>query len=362
LNINGNKGKNMVFMNNTQKYSAIDEAEGFELCSVSSPAVSLAILENNQIHWPEIFCEIENIRPGFDLILADFSSAETRRDFLRYLDKGLVLSVILDGETTLVPDDSAPVFGHLFSSEPGPAETVCWISDLTGEISVGPGQALLSVSLVLSLEYLKMLESQFDLAQLCQSIRSASGGLMLYSRKNLGAQKRQIAVQMLKSPLPDIYRRLFRQGKAMELLAIFLSQLTPVKAKCFSLGDCDLKRLNEARGILENNFRDPPRLKDLSRLCGLNESKLKLGFKYYFGQTFSDIIRKERMNQALSILSGSEKPINLVANLVGYCNISHFIDAFRVEFGLTPGQMRRLNRQPQAVGQIPECSGPIIAT
>lgn len=48
------------------------------------------------------------------------------------------------------------------------------------------------------------------------------------------------------------------------------------------------------------------------------------------------------MNEARSELEGKGKTVTEVALDLGYSNISHFAAAFRKQFGINPGQMKRL--------------------
>jgi AraC-like DNA-binding protein len=295
-------------------------------------------------HFPLKICRVVNIRPGFDLLLAEQTAPADLRDSIEYTGQALVLSTIVSGQTLFFGGAPEPARGHLLSPVAGPAETVSWLSDLSGEILLGSGQALASVTLVLSLDCFGQLGGLTGLKEELLANVDAPRNFHLHAQRPLGVQKRQIAIQMLNPPLPETCRRLFWEGKAMELLAIYLSQLADIAPGKFVLSPGDLERLSEARRLLEGSYFAPPSLKTLSRNCGLNESKVKKGFRVYYGETFSDILRKERMRQALALMKKSDKPVSLVANLVGYSNISHFIAAFRAEFGLTPGQMRRLDR------------------
>ncbi|MDR0548845.1 MAG: AraC family transcriptional regulator [Deltaproteobacteria bacterium] len=289
-------------------------------------------------------CQLENIWPGFDLILADLTASEDLNFAYKFNGPTLVFSTVLAGEAKLSSKNDRPNSEGLFNLKASSAESVEWLKDRILSLRLLKGQRLSSVSLGVSLEFLRGLASQFGLCGQCLKSRLSDGLPFLNGQKRLSSQKRQIAAQILNPPIGDNYSRLFRHGKATELLAIYMSQLTEKEPQSSGLCPSDLKKLGEARRVLETNFRSPPKLKTLSRLCGLNESKLKTGFRDYFGQTFSDIIRKERMSQALAMLTDEEKPVNLVANLVGYRNISYFIEAFRTEFGQTPGQLRRLRR------------------
>jgi AraC-like DNA-binding protein len=85
-------------------------------------------------------------------------------------------------------------------------------------------------------------------------------------------------------------------------------------------------------------MRNPPGLRELSHMCGVNEYKLKKGFRQLFGLSVYESLRKERMYKAKDMLNDSNLTVGIVSDTVGYTSISRFIDAFKNEFGITPGR------------------------
>jgi AraC-like DNA-binding protein len=348
--------------------------------------------------FPEKFGRLESMRPGLDLFLAEATALEDLADYFFYRGSALCLTTVVGGETEadFYPGSADGRHGHLFSPAAGPSESVYWINDLGGRIILPRGRSLQSVTIIIRREFLERHVSRllddggtggepdgvgarrgadmppgprkpgrtfcvpFSLAGsrggdvfaddgggVGRGGGDNSGGaspLSLCSRKRLSAQKRQIAVQMLGCHFPDSCQKLFLEGKALEMTALYLSQMVVPRRERLFFSENDLDKLRLARRMLIRDVVSPPSLKILSRHCGLNENKVKSGFREYFGETFSDILRRERMRQARHLVAKSEKQVGLVANLVGYSNTSHFIAAFRAEFGLTPGQLRRQAR------------------
>lgn len=153
--------------------------------------------------------------------------------------------------------------------------------------------------------------------------------------------------QMLQSlygcPHSRSVSRLFLEAKILEILALELSGYqsenhNPIPSMKWK--KMDIKLLNEARSILLNRMDDPPNLNELSRLVGLNQLKLKKGFREIFGTTVYGYLRKERMLKAKQLFD--EKSMNVLeaAMIVGYSNPAHFATAFRKEFGINPGKYK----------------------
>jgi len=83
----------------------------------------------------------------------------------------------------------------------------------------------------------------------------------------------------------------------------------------------------------------PPTIEQLARETGLNQLKIKQGFKVLFGTTTYGLFQRERMERALTLLQTNS--VTETASLLGYSNISHFSSAFRKQFGVLPSRVRR---------------------
>ena len=149
----------------------------------------------------------------------------------------------------------------------------------------------------------------------------------------------QMAVQqVLNCPYQGVVKQLYLEGKANELMALTLQQLLMDSQKSNNfpvLGKSDVDRIHQAKEILLTNLNNPPSLMNLARLVGLNDYKLKLGFRQVFGTTAFGYLRECRMLEARQLL---ETGLNVteVARTVGYASESSFTNAFRKKFGVTP--------------------------
>jgi AraC-like DNA-binding protein len=170
-------------------------------------------------------------------------------------------------------------------------------------------------------------------------------GIFFHGIAPLARQTQAAAAQILACPVTEVCRSLFLEGKALELLSLHLDRLLLHNDKRPALTKSDLERLNAARDILVKNMHDPPGIQRLSSLVGLNEFKLKNGFRGCFGDTVHGILRRERMRHARDLLRDSDTSVGIVADAVGYGNTGHFIAAFRNEFGITPGQLLKKERR-----------------
>lgn len=107
------------------------------------------------------------------------------------------------------------------------------------------------------------------------------------------------------------------------------------------------RQLEDARTLLLQDLSSPPTIADLARAVGLNQCKLKAGFKQLFGSSIYALFQEERMNNAVRLLQAHN--VTETAVILGYTNISHFSAAFQKQFGYLPSRARR-----QVCGVIPQ--------
>ncbi|KEQ27710.1 helix-turn-helix transcriptional regulator [Paenibacillus tyrfis] len=96
-----------------------------------------------------------------------------------------------------------------------------------------------------------------------------------------------------------------------------------------------------ANDILSRMWKEPPGLLELARMAGLNDYKLKLGFKELFGTTVFGYVCALRMNEARSLLEQGKVNVSEAAGMVGYHNLSHFSLLFRKTLGYNPSEIRK---------------------
>lgn len=137
---------------------------------------------------------------------------------------------------------------------------------------------------------------------------------------------------------------LFLQSKAIELVSLFVKHKylhrKAINKKIIN-NQLELEKIKAARHIIANNLTDPPNTEELARSVGLNNYKLKLGFKEVYQMTIFSCLRSLRMEKAREFLIKQENEnILAIANRVGYMNPSHFAAAFKREYGLNPSVFR----------------------
>ena len=155
---------------------------------------------------------------------------------------------------------------------------------------------------------------------------------------------RKTALEILNPPHLDAPALdLFYQSRAMMLLCrqVELFCQNSSKGSKPPLASSVKDQLFHAKLILAENFQDPPTIPVLARRCGLNEYTLKKEFKQTFHTTIFTFVRKLKMEQAWTLIKEENHSVSQAANAVGYINVSHFSNAFKKQFSITPGTLKK---------------------
>jgi|GEM_PF-1611054 len=141
---------------------------------------------------------------------------------------------------------------------------------------------------------------------------------------------------------------MYVEGKVLELLALQINCQSQECQNCgnFCKNTSDIERMHEAKSILLQNINTPPTAYELSRRVGVNEKKLKYGFKEVFNQTLYGCLLEYKMDKAQKLLLDTSKQITDVAYECGYDYPSHFATAFKRNFGISPVAYRKKKSMP----------------
>lgn len=128
------------------------------------------------------------------------------------------------------------------------------------------------------------------------------------------------------------------QAAALEFLGWHLNGLSPDAPNC-RVPLRERRCLLAARERLLHNLSAPPTIAELSHAVGLNQLKLKRGFKALFGTSIYEFFQRHRMDHARQLLRNHS--VTETAVMLGYSNMSHFGTAFRKQFGVLPSEARK---------------------
>ncbi len=142
---------------------------------------------------------------------------------------------------------------------------------------------------------------------------------------------------LISCPFDGALRLLYLESKVLEYLCHALAACVEGHrtADLESTGSID-PRLDLARARLIEPSGLIPGVRELARLVGLSESKLKRDFKAAFGKSIVEYALERRMALAMDMLRAGTKPVGEVAAAVGYRHHTSFTAAFRRFYGFSP--------------------------
>jgi len=158
-----------------------------------------------------------------------------------------------------------------------------------------------------------------------------------YLTTKVSPKTRILINEIFQNPYRGTFNKFFIEGKVLEIAALQLGVLTE-RDRISALPVKDIDRIFFARDLLLRDISNPTSIVDLSLEAGINEFKLKKGFKKVFGTTVFGYLRDVRMEQAYYLLGSGEKSVIEIAFTVGYSNPGYFASQFRKKYGVNPGE------------------------
>jgi AraC-like DNA-binding protein len=105
-----------------------------------------------------------------------------------------------------------------------------------------------------------------------------------------------------------------------------------------------VERIHYASKLLRRQITHPPTLIELARAVGINDHKLKVGFRQVFGTTVFGYLHEHRMERSRQLLESGDLGVTAAAEAVGFASRGHFAAAFRRKYGVNPGVYARGRR------------------
>ena len=140
-------------------------------------------------------------------------------------------------------------------------------------------------------------------------------------------------------PFAGITRYIFTESKLLELFVLQLEQVNalqyPVAKEYWSA--MDKEKLYAVKEFIGSSYLEPQNLKGIATRFGINEYKLKKGYKHFFQSTVFGAIQELRMQHARRLLAERMMNVTEAAYFIGYNDLSSFSYAFKKRFGYNPG-------------------------
>jgi AraC-like DNA-binding protein len=197
------------------------------------------------------------------------------------------------------------------------------------------------------------LSINYDLSYLNNLLQSAGGGLLEQIGKSIDRKQNFLAspysmhwharmAEVIRAIQHCVFqgatRYIFIESKMMELFVLQMEYLRSVQTAPSNekWSNADREKLFAVKEYLEQAYLEPVTLKELTYKFGLNEFKLKKGYKHFFQSTVFGHIHHLRMQKAKELLMEKQMNVSEVAYFIGYNNIGSFSAEFKKRFGCTP--------------------------
>ncbi|UFH54575.1 AraC family transcriptional regulator [Spirosoma sp. KNUC1025] len=282
--------------------------------------------------------QITTIRtPGIELIQANFTT-----------ERKLVL---VDPENSEIISSSFILDGDIesqFSINKQPVRH--WINthgfqytpDFQGEHII-LNRKVKAISLVYDKPYFKSiaqsagsayLDNVLDCMERGETLLVAPGKLLLQPRMA------ELLQAISQCSFQGLTKYLFIEAKILELFALQMDQLTTNRQEKQEWSQADRERLKAVHDFITQTYLEPLTLTGICQHFGLNEFKLKKGYKHFFGSTVFGHIHQLRMQAAQQLLASGQMNVSEVSYHIGYNNISSFSAAFKQYFGHLPSSLK----------------------
>ena len=98
--------------------------------------------------------------------------------------------------------------------------------------------------------------------------------------------------------------------------------------------------------LMLKNFVNPAfSLTEVAEKLGRSPNYLSARYSRKFGLTFSDSLRRKRMERAQTLLHATDEQIQTIAEQCGFASVSYFCRCFQQQFGLSPLSYRQQKRE-----------------
>ena len=152
---------------------------------------------------------------------------------------------------------------------------------------------------------------------------------------NITPAMQRVLQKIWQCPHQGLTRSLYLEAQALELISLYIQAVQAGPGAPSSLPAADIASIRQAQDILQQSLRTPPSLMELARQVGINDRKLKQGFREVLDTTVFGYLTQQRMETACRLLQ-QKRSVAVVAATVGYDSPTAFSGAFRRKFGIAP--------------------------
>lgn len=149
-----------------------------------------------------------------------------------------------------------------------------------------------------------------------------------------------VEMHMILKEIISYYRKgfmqkLFVEAKIIKLLILIFEQFNENKDH-----EDEYQTPVIIKNFIDENFHRNLKIEEISKILGMNETKIRKEFKIHYHLTVSDYISELRMLKAKKMIIDNDLMIKEIAIDCGYEYVQNFTRAFKKKFGVSPEKLR----------------------
>ncbi|GKX29297.1 transcriptional regulator [Vallitalea longa] len=126
------------------------------------------------------------------------------------------------------------------------------------------------------------------------------------------------------------------------ILLLISDMIENQKKKISKISFGEYEKLKPTIDFINNNYTESISLEEIAEQVYLNPTYFLRLFKKNFNITPRQYILKLRLDEACSLLKGTELSIKEISDKLGFCNQFYFTKSFKKKLSVTPSEYRKL--------------------
>jgi len=135
----------------------------------------------------------------------------------------------------------------------------------------------------------------------------------------------------------------FSKQYTLHLLACILIELVRLSKRKDNNKDISFLP-QKALYYVQTHFKEPITLEDVAEFTGLTPDYISKLFRKHIGSGFKEYLTKLRLSHAEQLLLYSDESISNISYFCGFNSLSHFLNAFKKKYDVSPGNFRKNNK------------------
>ncbi|WP_235297920.1 helix-turn-helix domain-containing protein [Portibacter marinus] len=163
---------------------------------------------------------------------------------------------------------------------------------------------------------------------------------------SINVNVQNIINEILSNPYSGNLENMYLFAKTLDLLVLCLHEYQSklLHHSVHIKSTKDKEAIIAARDYINKNMKMAPSIPEIARHVGLNEFKLKYGFKEMFGKPIFSYLMELRLHKATRVLRDTLKPIKEIADELGFSSPQHLSTQYKQKTGLSPKEVRGGNK------------------